>query len=60
MDSEKIQRVKYWLVPRNVKGVRGFLGLIGYYERFIKDYGRLAKPLTKLTKKDGFNWSMEA
>ena len=39
MDLIKIQYVKDWPVPRNVKGVRGFLGLIGYYQRFIKDYG---------------------
>ncbi|MCI05087.1 transposon Tf2-1 polyprotein, partial [Trifolium medium] len=60
VDPDKISCIIDWPEPKNVKGVRGFLGLTGYYRKFIKDYGKMAKPLTEMTKKDNFNWGPEA
>jgi hypothetical protein len=57
VDPCKVQSVEQWPTPKNVKGVRGFLGLAGYYRKFIRDYGKIAKPLTDLTKKDNFKWN---
>lgn len=50
-DPQKIASVKNFPVPRNAKNVRQFLGLAGYYRRFIPDFSRIAKPLSDLLKK---------
>ncbi len=45
MDPNKISSVLNWPISKSIKGVRGFLGLMGYYRRFVKDYGKIAQPL---------------
>jgi hypothetical protein len=57
-EPSKITTVQQWPVPKNLKDIRDFLRLTGYYKKFIKHYGMLCRPLTQLLKKGSpFVWS---
>ena len=52
VDPHKIEAVVNWKPPKNVSKVRSFLGLVGYYRKFVEGLSRITAPLTKLTRKD--------
>ncbi|MCI12628.1 retrotransposon protein, partial [Trifolium medium] len=57
VDQSKVEAVLNWERPRNVSEVRSFLGLAGYYRRFILGFSEIALPLTRLTRKGApFDW----
>ena len=57
VDPEKVEAVMNWERPKSVFEIRSFLGLAGYYRRFIEDFSRLAAPMTWLTRKEvKFDW----
>ncbi|GKA54521.1 putative reverse transcriptase domain-containing protein [Tanacetum coccineum] len=61
VDPAKIESVKDWASPKSATEIRQFLGLAGYYRRFIEGFSKIAKPMTKLTqKKIKFEWSDKA
>jgi hypothetical protein len=58
VDPRKIVTITEWPPPKNVRELRSFLGLANYYRRFIRDFSKLAAPLTTLTKKDEiYRWT---
>ena len=52
MDPIKVQAITDWPTPKNKKEVQQFLGFLNFYQRFIKDFGTVAKPMTSLTGKE--------
>ncbi|GJZ75610.1 putative reverse transcriptase domain-containing protein, partial [Tanacetum coccineum] len=60
VDPAKIEAVKNWASPTTPSEIRQFLGLAGYYRRFIEGFSKIAKPMTELTQKNQkFDWGEE-
>ncbi|WVZ49090.1 hypothetical protein U9M48_000471 [Paspalum notatum var. saurae] len=58
VDQSKVSEVQNWKIPEDVKGIRSFLGLAGYYRRFIEGFSKIAKPMTALLEKNiKFQWT---
>jgi hypothetical protein len=60
VDPSKVKDVLNWMPPMNASEIQSFLGLAGYYHRFIKDFSKIAKPVTRLLGKNkDFDWTEE-
>ena len=60
MDPVKLKAIIEWEPPKTVKQVQAFLGFGNFYRRFIRDYSKIVRPLTELTKKDQpFLWTSD-
>ena len=60
IDHSKVEAVQEWQRPTNVFEIRSFLGLAGYYRKFVGDFSRIAAPMTRLTRKGvKFDWNEE-
>jgi hypothetical protein len=60
VDPSKVQELLDWKSPRSVKQIHSFLRLVGYYRRFIPNFSKIVKPMTKLLEKEAkFKWSLQ-
>jgi hypothetical protein len=59
VDPDKVQEVMNWKPPTIVRQIRSFLGLVGYYRRFIPNFSRIAKPMTDVEKVAKFEWGQK-
>ena len=59
-NPKKITTIQNWPTPKTITKLKGFLGLTGYYRRFVKNHGTISRPITSLLKKTQFNWSESA
>jgi hypothetical protein len=60
VDPKNIEAMQDWPHPKTLKILHGFLGLTGYYRKFVKNYRKIAAPLTALLKKNSFTWTPAA
>jgi hypothetical protein len=59
-DPKKVESIQEWSALRNVTEVRSFMGLVGYYRRFIIGFSKIAHPITSLQRKEKmFKWTEE-
>ena len=57
VDPKKVVAMKEWPHLKTLKSLRGFLGLTGYYRKFVKNYPQFSSPLTLVLRKNAFSWS---
>jgi hypothetical protein len=57
VDPKNIEDLQDWPHPKILKRLRVFLGLTGYYRKFVNNYGKIAAPLTALLKRNSFTWT---
>jgi hypothetical protein len=58
VDPSKVKDVLSWNTPQNILDIRSFLGLAGYYRRFIERFSKISKPMTELLEKSKtFEWT---
>jgi hypothetical protein len=60
MDRKKIESMQHWPYHKNIKILHGFVGLTGYYRKFVQNYGKIGAPLTSTLKKNAFTWNSAA
>ena len=51
VDKAKVDAIEKMPCPKDIKGIRSFLGHLGFYRRFIKDFSKISRPLTNLLQK---------